>query len=128
MVVIEAARQISETGPIGPNADPEVLRKAREIARDRVEIDPAPLRYRYRVGLLAPAIPRATHLYEDGLRGGPLPDIKTDTQIISEGLTALQDIGRGAPPCLAPSVDRYAYATRERPITRLAPSPMCLSR
>ena len=95
--VIEAARQISEAGPIGPNADPEVLRKAREIARDRVDIDPVPLRYRYRVSFGPDDPPEPTHLYEEGLRGRPLPDIKTDTQIISEGLTALQDIAVALP-------------------------------
>ncbi len=95
--VIEAARQISEAGPIGPNADPEVLRKAREIARDRVDINPVPLRYRYRVSFGPDDPPEPTHLYEEGLRGRPLPDIKTDTQIISEGLTALQDIAVALP-------------------------------
>ena len=44
--VIEAARQFSETGPIGPNADPEVLRKAREIARNRVEVGTTPMQYK----------------------------------------------------------------------------------
>lgn len=95
--VIEAARQFSETGPIGPNADPEVLRKAREIARNRVEVGTTPMQYRYRVVFGPSDPPEPTHLYEDGLRGRPLPDIKTDTQIISEGLTALQDIAVALP-------------------------------
>lgn len=95
--VIEAARQFSETGPIGPNADPEVLRKAREIARNRVEVGTTPMQYRYRVVFGSSDPPEPTHLYEDGLRGRPLPDIKTDTQIISEGLTALQDIAVALP-------------------------------
>ena len=95
--VIEAARQFSETGPIGPNVDPEVLRKAREIARNRVEVGTTPMQYRYRVVFGPSDPPEPTHLYEDGLRGRPLPDIKTDTQIISEGLTALQDIAVALP-------------------------------